>query len=54
MNAALGDLENRLLEAPLMRRAGRVMQVVGTVIEAELSNAPVGALARVGVAHLDL
>ncbi len=48
MNAALGELESRLVQAPLMRRAGRVMQVVGTVIEAELSNAPVGALARVG------
>jgi flagellum-specific ATP synthase len=41
-------LEKHIQDAPRVRQLGRVMQVVGTLIEAELPGVSVGAIADVG------
>jgi flagellum-specific ATP synthase len=46
--SGMDALRRRLLEAPRMRQVGRVMQVVGTIIEAQLPGVAVGAIADVG------
>lgn len=44
----LGRLAEHLRQSPLVERRGRVVQVVGTVIEADLPGVAVGELANVG------
>ncbi len=44
----IDSLKRQIREAPRLRQVGRVMQVVGTIIEAQLPGVSVGAIADVG------
>jgi flagellum-specific ATP synthase len=44
----LDSLQRHLKSTPRLRQVGRVMQVVGTIIEAQLAGVAVGAIADVG------
>ena len=48
MSLGLADMVPHLEHVPLVRRQGRVVQVVGTVIEADLPGVAVGELTEVG------
>ncbi len=48
MRLGLGQLQQHLENASKVRQTGRVLQVVGTVIEAQLPGVSVGAIADIG------
>jgi len=48
MSVALCELQNRMASVVLRRQIGRVTQVVGDVVEADLPSATVGATATIG------
>ena len=48
MRLGLGQLEDHIKGSTQVRQVGRVLQVVGTIIEAELPGVAVGAIADIG------
>jgi flagellum-specific ATP synthase len=50
----LGQLKDRMRGATTVRQIGRVLQVVGTIIEAELPGVSVGAIADVGDTQVEV
>ena len=48
MRLGLGQLEDHIKGSTKVRQVGRVLQVVGTIIEAELPGVAVGAIADIG------
>ena len=53
-NLGLEGLKGHLQNATRVRQIGRVLQVVGTIIEAELPGVAVGAIADIGDTQVEV